>query len=78
LQRRLQGLGIGHPTYEQLDVFGDAALKTAIMGTPWAKRYRLVAPLERKEFGALVSGWADMVEARIRADFGEQKKDEAA
>jgi hypothetical protein len=74
---QLHGHGVHSPTYEQLDVFGDAALKTAIMGTPWAKRYRLVAPLERKSFGVLVSGWADMVEARLRNQFGERKDDAA-
>jgi hypothetical protein len=63
---QLHGLGIRFPSLEQVDVFGDQALKTAIAGTPWAKRYRIVAPNERKSFGVLVDGRATMIEQRIR------------
>jgi ATP-dependent Clp protease ATP-binding subunit ClpA len=78
LLQALHGYGVRHPSYEQWDVFGDAALRSSIANTVWAKRFRVVAPLDRKEFGTLVSGWADMIEARLKAEFGEQKKDEAA
>jgi hypothetical protein len=78
LLQQLHGLGIRSPSFEQWDVFGDASLKTCIAATPWAKRYRIVAPGERKQFGVLVEGWATMIEQRIRLQFGEQKKDEAA
>jgi hypothetical protein len=76
LLAQLHGLGIKHPSYEQWDVFGDAALKTAIAGTPWVKRYRIVAPLERKQFGTLIDGWAASIEARIKPQL--KQTDEAA
>jgi hypothetical protein len=75
---QLHGLGIRFPSHEQWDVFGDAALKTVIMGTPWSRRYRLVAPNERKSFGVLVDGWATMIEQRIRIQFGERKDEKDA
>jgi hypothetical protein len=75
---QLHGLGIRFPSHEQWDVFGDAALKTVIMGTPWSRRYRLVAPNERKSFGVLVDDWATMIEQRIRIQFGERKDENDA
>jgi hypothetical protein len=77
LLAQLHAAGIRAPSWEQFNVLGDQALKTAIIDTPWGKNYWRLAPHERRTFGDLISGWATMVESRIRAQLGEQK-DEAA
>jgi hypothetical protein len=78
LLQQLHGLGVRFPSAEQVDVFGDQAIRTCIASTPWSKRHRVVAPGERKSFRKLVDDWAMMIETRIKAQFGEQKKDQAA
>jgi hypothetical protein len=78
LVQQLHGLGIRFPSAEQVDVFGDQAIRTCIASTPWSRRHRVVAPSERKSFRKLVDDWAMMIETRIKAQFGEQKKDQAA
>jgi hypothetical protein len=77
LVQQLHGLGIRFPSAEQVDVFGDQAIRTCIASTPWSRRHRVVAPGERKSFRKLVDDWATMAEQRIRQQFGK-KTDEAA
>jgi hypothetical protein len=62
----LHGLGVRSPTMEQWLVHGGCALATAVAGTPWSRNYRSVPPLERKQFGSLVSSWATAIESRTR------------
>jgi hypothetical protein len=57
LVQQLHGLGIRFPSAEQVDVFGDQAIRTYIASTPWSKRHRVVAPSERKSFRKLVDDW---------------------
>jgi hypothetical protein len=78
LVQQLHGLGIRFPSAEQVDVFGDQAIRTCIASTPWSRRHRVVAPSERKSFRKLVDDWAMMIETRIKAQFAEKNKDEAA
>jgi hypothetical protein len=78
LLSQLHAAGVHSPSLQQFDVLGDQALKTAILGTPWGKRYPLLAPHERRMFGDLIDGWATMIESRIRAQLGEQEEEIAA
>ena len=70
LLQQLHGAGVRFPSYEQLDVFGDQALRTAIAGSPWGKRHPHLAPNERRSFRTLVDGWSDMIEQRIKSQLG--------
>lgn len=78
LMTQLHGLGVTHPTNPQLDILGHQALLTTLAATPWAKHYPLLAPHERRSFADLIGGWATMIEARVRAQLGDEQKDEAA
>jgi hypothetical protein len=50
LLSQLRAAGISSPTHDQLDVLGDQALRTAILDTPWGKRYERLAPNQRRSF----------------------------
>jgi len=60
------------PSWDQLDSLGFACLQSAIARTPWAKRFRPIAPSDRRDFGPLL-----VVENRLRAKLA-QPNDEAA
>lgn len=77
LHAKLSACGIRNPNRDQLDVLGFAALQTALMATPWAKRFRYLGPSQRQSFRALFDQWAIVAEKRLRAQLGEQE-DEAA
>ena len=68
----LRGMGVSHPTLEMWLVHGGICLATAVSGTPWAKNYRPVPPLERKQFGPLISNWATGIESRVRVPKREE------
>jgi chromosome segregation ATPase len=55
LLSQLHTAGVRVPTHDQLDVLGHAAMATAIMSTPWAKRYRHLAPNQRQRISATAS-----------------------
>jgi hypothetical protein len=74
LLSQLHAVGVHSPSHQQLDVLGGQALLTGIMATPWAKRYPLLPPDQRRSFRVLVDGWAAMIEQRIRIQFGEKNK----
>jgi hypothetical protein len=74
---QLRGFGVG-PSYEQVDVLGGQAVLTALLGTVWGKRFPRLAPHEHRSFRTLVDGWVAGPEARIRAQFVEQKDEKDA
>ena len=74
---QLRAAGITSPSHEQLDVLGGQALQTAILATPWGKRYEHLAPGQRQTFRALVDGWAEMIESRVKAQLGKQEEEAA-
>jgi hypothetical protein len=65
------------PSWDQLDALGYSALQTAIARTPWARRFRPIAPSERRDFGPLFSGWATVVENRLRPLLTESNEEAA-
>jgi hypothetical protein len=64
---KLHACGVKTPTFEQLDALGFAAMQTAISRSPWSRRYRAVAPSERRDFGPLFREWATVAESRLRS-----------
>jgi hypothetical protein len=50
---------------------------TALMQTPWHRRYKVLAPNERKNFRALIDSWAMMSENRLRALLSEEDEEAA-
>ena len=75
LSSQLHAAGVHSPSLQQLDVLGSQALATAIMATPWYKRYPPLPPDQRRSFRVLVDDWATMIESRISAQLGEPRKD---
>lgn len=75
---QLHAAGVRNPTGEQLDVLGHAAMATAIMATPWARRYRHLAPNQRQTFRGLFDNWAAGIENRLRAQLREDDAEAAA
>jgi hypothetical protein len=67
LHKLHQTTGVQFPSADQVDTLGFKALETAIQRTPWRKRFRPVAPGERREFGALFAGWVQVIEGRLQA-----------
>ena len=63
-------LGCNYPSSEQLRVFGNLAVHSALMATPW-REGRHLAPAERKSFAGLVVEWCKVVERGIDARLGE-------
>jgi hypothetical protein len=74
LVSELHAAGIHSPSLAQIDVLGSAALQSAVLSSPWGKRFRVQAPSDRKNFRTLCDDWATMIESRIKAQLGEQKK----
>jgi hypothetical protein len=67
-------LGCAAPSHQQLRVFGEICLKTAVMGTPfWTQDFPFIGPLERKSFASVVSAWAATVTANAEARLGDTK-----
>jgi hypothetical protein len=66
LLAQLNSYGISSPSAEQYRVFGSAATRTMLAGSFWARSFPPVAPLERKTFDSLISGWVQSIRARIR------------
>jgi len=58
--------GGNFPSRDQLDTLGYAAVMTALLRSPWAKRFRPMQPSQRREFGPLFEGWCAVLESRIR------------
>lgn len=77
LLSQLHACGVRVPTHEQLDILGHAAMATAIMSTPWAKRYRHLAPNQRQSFRSLFDAWAVASESRLRAQLREDDEEAA-
>jgi len=51
-------LGGGAPTGQQFLTFGELALQTRLMATPWARAFRHLSPRERRSFTALARDWS--------------------
>jgi len=58
--------GANFPTRDQLDALGFSALMTAVLQTPWAKRFRPMQPSQRRHFRDLFDGWATVLDNRIK------------
>jgi hypothetical protein len=58
--------GSSFPSHEQLDALGYASVMTALLATPWARRFRPMAPSQKRHFSDLFDGWAQVVEGRVR------------
>lgn len=81
LLSELHGLGVGFPSHEQLSTLGWQAVQTALMNSPWHRRSEHLAPSQRRNFAALVDGWAATVERGLAQRLGEaeqQKEKEVA
>jgi chromosome segregation ATPase len=75
---QLHAAGVRTPTYEQLDALGYQAFATAIMQTPWHRRFEHLAPNQRKSFRGLIDAWVMAIEPRLKAQLGEQEDKAAA
>ncbi len=73
LLSQLHAAGVRSPTFDQLDALGYQAFATALMATPWARRYEHLAPNQRRSFRTLVDGWAAPIESRLRAQLREEE-----
>jgi hypothetical protein len=62
LGTRINRAGSVLPSQQQIQVLGLNALYTQLMGTPWVREFRTLAPNERKSFGQLCDGWANSIE----------------
>jgi hypothetical protein len=71
LLNQLHATGVKNPTGEQLDVLGYACVQTALMQTPWARRFRFLGPSQRRSFGLLFDQWVQAAESRLRAQLRE-------
>lgn len=75
---KIHGLGSNAPTHDQVRVLGALAMKTALMGTPWAKEFEHLAPGSRRSFAATCNGWSEMLAGNIAARLGETNVEVAA
>jgi hypothetical protein len=48
------------------------------MQTPWHRRYKLLAPNERKTFRSLIDACVMAIGPRLKAQLGEQDEEAAA
>ncbi len=60
-----------------MDTLGYLAVTTALMQTPWHRRYKVLAANERKSFRTLIDSWAMMSENRLRAQLSEEDEEAA-
>jgi hypothetical protein len=58
--------GSNFPSHDQLDTLGYSAIMSALLRTPWAKRFRPMQPSQKRDFGPLFDGWSQVLESRIR------------
>ena len=72
-------LGGGAPTGPQFLSFGELALQSVLMQTPWARGFRHLAPRERRSFVELARGWTGgHAAAKLAERLGEQHEEHAA
>jgi hypothetical protein len=60
------------PSQQQIHVLGLQALQTSLMGTPWSREFRVLAPSERKTFSSLCDSWADSIEQNARSFLADE------
>jgi hypothetical protein len=58
--------GSSYPSAAQLDTLGYSAVMSALLRTPWRKRFRPLPPSQQRDFGPLFDGWATVLENRIK------------
>ncbi len=63
----MRALGCASPNHQQVDVLGYHAMATALMQTPWAKRFEHLPPNQRRTFGSLIDAWSTAIENNIGA-----------
>lgn len=69
----IHSLGSGAPTGQQWLVYGEMAMQSTLMRTPWARAFRHLAPRERRSFTSLVRGWQASAAPSIAQRLGEQE-----
>lgn len=60
-------LGVSHPSHAQLMSLGERALKSALVGHPWARGFEHVRPTERRNFAGFLNEWARALEQNINS-----------
>jgi uncharacterized protein YhaN len=74
LINQIHALGSAAPTGQQWLTFGELAMHSQLMRTPWARSFRHLAPRERRSFGDLARGWqAGAENNNIAARLGEKE-----
>jgi hypothetical protein len=63
----MRALGSPSPTHAQIDVLGYHALATALMETPWRKRFEHLPPNQRRTFQSLIDAWSLSIKNNIGA-----------
>jgi hypothetical protein len=65
------------PTAQQLLVFGEMAVRAAVMQTMWTHSVEFLAPNQRHTFPRLARGWAEPAIRAIDQALGDEKKEVA-
>jgi hypothetical protein len=58
-------LGVTHPSAAHLMSLGERAIKTALIGQPWARGFEHLPPSERRNFTSFTADWARKLESEI-------------
>jgi hypothetical protein len=66
----IHALGHGAPSGQQWLSYGERAIHTALMQTPWARSFTPIAPRERRTFAGLAREWAGGAERAVAARLG--------
>jgi hypothetical protein len=69
---RIHALGQVAPNWQQFETFGQLALSSVTMFTPFKKEGRHLSPAERRLYRDLFTGWVLGAECNVRARLGEQ------
>ena len=78
IQARMRELGSPVPNGAQLDSLGYRCLLTACASTPWHRHFQVLAPSERRSFGAPIDIWRVTNEKHLALRLGDQTIIEAA
>jgi hypothetical protein len=71
----IHGLNSGSaPTSQQLLVFGEMAVRAAVMETMWSRSVEFLAPNQRHTFPKLARGWAEPAIKAIDQLLGDEKQ----
>jgi hypothetical protein len=74
---RIHALGQASPNWSQFETFGQLALSSVTMFTPFKKEGRHLPPKGRRLYRDLFAGWAAGAERSVAARLGEQHEEDA-